>query len=105
MPRKRGQRPAPKKKLIPKKKPVGKKKKGTKKTSPPWRELEKTVAEIHRQLAPDAEVEHDIKVVGRSGRKRQLDVRITSKIGPYPVNIVLECRKTGRRVGIASTST
>ncbi len=65
-----------------------------------WRDFEKLVAEIQKQLAPSAEVRHNEKVRGASGRLRQLDVTIRQSIGLHSVLIVIECRKHRRPVGI-----
>jgi hypothetical protein len=67
---------------------------------PRWQGFEKVIAEIHRKLAPGAVVRHNHRVLGQCGRRRQLDVTITHKIGPYPVFIVIECRLYKRRVAI-----
>jgi hypothetical protein len=57
------------------------------------RELEILVARIQRQLAPKAEVLHDVKLDGRcSGRKRQIDVLVHEKIGQYDIKIVIDCK-------------
>lgn len=66
----------------------------------PWREFEILLANIHKSLAPGAEVKHDQRVVGRSGRRRQLDIVINQRIGLYPTRIVIECRKYRRPVSI-----
>lgn len=65
-----------------------------------WKRFEVVIAEIQKQLAPQADVRHNQKVVGQSGRRRQLDVAITQNVGPYPILIVLECRRRARPVGI-----
>lgn len=69
-------------------------------TEPEWKDFEVVIAELQKQLAPQAEVRHNQKVMGQSGRWRQLDVTIAQKIGIYPILIVLECRYQKRRVGI-----
>jgi Restriction endonuclease len=65
-----------------------------------WKRFEVVIAEIQKQLAPQADVHHNQKIVGQSGRRRQLDVAITQKVGPYPILIVLECRRRTRPVSI-----
>ncbi len=68
---------------------------------PAWKNFELVIAEIQKQLAPAAEVCHNHKVMGQSGRPRQLDVTIAQKIGGiYPILIVLECRRKRRVVSI-----
>src|SRR5438105_6997006 len=57
------------------------------------RELEILVAKIQAQLAPDAEVVHDVKLEGRQSRRpRQIDVLVRQKIGQYEMVIVLDCK-------------
>lgn len=57
------------------------------------RDLEILVAKIQQQLAPQAEVLHDVKLDGRhSGRKRQIDVLVREKIGQYEIKIVMDCK-------------
>ena len=43
-----------------------------------WKKLEKVIADIPRVLAPDAAVQHDDHVIGRSGALRKLDVSINT---------------------------
>jgi hypothetical protein len=58
-----------------------------------YRELEILVAQIQKQLAPNAEIFHNVKFIGlRSKRKRQIDVLVTQQIGQYPIQIVIECK-------------
>jgi hypothetical protein len=61
--------------------------------------LEKIIADIHREFAPDAIVQHNIKLLGRSGRKRQVDVLIRGSIGIYPLRVAVECKNYNKRVG------
>lgn len=65
-----------------------------------WTEFEKLVATLHEQLAPDAEVKHNTKVTGLSGRRRQIDVAIRKRIGLYKTLIAIECKRYARPVGI-----
>ena len=56
-------------------------------------ELEKLVQRIQQQLAPKAEVLHNVKMRGRStGSDRQIDVLVREKIGQYEINIILDCK-------------
>ena len=57
-----------------------------------WEELEKIIAEIQKQLAPTAIVEHNKRAVGKSGRKRKLDVAISTSIGTSPLFIIFDCK-------------
>jgi hypothetical protein len=61
--------------------------------SKPYRELELLVAKIQRQLAPKAEILHNVKLDGRlSKQKRQIDVLVRDRIGQYEINIVIDCK-------------
>ena len=65
------------------------------------RDLEILVAKIQKQLAPDAEVLHDVKLDGRkSKRKRQIDVLVKEKIGQYPIQIIIDCKDHARPVDV-----
>jgi hypothetical protein len=64
--------------------------------TPDWKRLELIVADIQRQLAPNADVRHNQWVDGRSGRRRKLDVTVTQMIGAYTVFVVLDCKRRKR---------
>jgi restriction endonuclease Mrr len=67
------------------------------------RELEMLVARIQQQLAPKAEVIHDVKLDGRySGRKRQIDVLMREQIGQYDIKIVIDCKDYKTPVDVKS---
>jgi hypothetical protein len=65
-----------------------------------WQEFERLIAQLHREVAPSAEVRHNRRVQGWSGRRRQLDVTISQRVGPYSAFIVIECKKYRRPVSI-----
>lgn len=65
-----------------------------------WEEFEKLVAHLHAAVLPHADVKHNVKIRGRSGRLRQVDVAITTQAAGYPVLIALECKRHSRPVGI-----
>ena len=47
-----------------------------------WKELEKLVTMIQRQLSPDANVQHNVMIDGvDSETKRQIDVLVEQNIG------------------------
>ena len=51
------------------------------------------VAEIQQQLAPTADVLHNVFLDGRSsGVKRQIDVLVRENIGQYEINIIIDCK-------------
>lgn len=63
------------------------------KKEPKWKRFEKLAAEIQKELAPTAQVEHDVKLKGEdSGTARQIDIVVRQTIGQYPVLIVLQCK-------------
>ena len=65
------------------------------------RDLELLVAKIQKQLAPDSEVLHDVKLDGReSNRKRQIDVLVRQRIGQYEIQIVIDCKDYARPVDV-----
>jgi hypothetical protein len=65
------------------------------------RELEILVHKIQRQLAPSAEVLHDVRLPGKfSKRDRQIDVLVRQKIGQYEMLIVLDCKDYARPVDV-----
>lgn len=70
---------------------------GSKKKPPPdkpdWQKLEEMIAVIQGDLAPGAVVRHNHRVIGKSGRRRQLDVTISQRISTIPVFIVFECKQ------------
>jgi len=58
-----------------------------------YKDLEKLVAKIQRDLAPNAEVIHNVHLTGRkSGRKRQIDILVRDRIGQYEIQIVIDCK-------------
>jgi hypothetical protein len=65
---------------------------------PAWEQLELIIADIQRQLAPEAEVRHDHWVKGRSGRRRKLDITVSQKVSIYPVFIVFDCKRHAKPV-------
>lgn len=58
-----------------------------------WQQLELLVADIQKQLAPDAKITHNAKLPGKlSETHRQVDVLVEQAIGPYTIRIVLDCK-------------
>jgi hypothetical protein len=57
-----------------------------------YKKLEKLVAKIQQDLAPHSKVSHNVKLSGKSGAQRQIDVLVEDKIGQYDVRIVLDCK-------------
>jgi len=66
-----------------------------------FRELEILIANIQRQLAPDSEVFHDVKLDGiHSKRKRQIDVLVKQNIGQYEISIIIDCKDYSRPIDV-----
>lgn len=64
-------------------------------------ELELLVQKIQQQLTPQAEVLHNVKMIGRhTGTKRQIDVLLREKIGQYDINIIIDCKDYKRPIDV-----
>jgi hypothetical protein len=63
-----------------------------------WQQLEKLMAMLHKQLAPDAEVHHDYHITGKSGDVRKLDVAIIRSLALNRVLLPIDCKQHKRRV-------
>ncbi|MES2044511.1 MAG: restriction endonuclease [Pseudomonadota bacterium] len=64
-------------------------------------ELEKLVQRIQQQLAPQAAVLHDVRLMGRhSKRSRQIDVLVREQIGQYEINIIIDCKDYNKPVDV-----
>ena len=62
-----------------------------------YRNLETLVTRIQQQLAPKAQVFHNVRLEGRqSGTKRQIDVLVKQNIGQYEIKIAIECKTIKR---------
>jgi Restriction endonuclease len=65
------------------------------------RNLELLVQRIQRQLAPTAEVLHNVHLPGRTSKvDRQIDVLVRQKIGQYEMLIVLDCKDHARPIDV-----
>ena len=61
--------------------------------NPDWKKLEILVTKIQRALAPDARVQHNIRLKGgQSEVERQIDVLVTQQIGQYELKIIIDCK-------------
>jgi N-acetylglutamate synthase-like GNAT family acetyltransferase len=65
-----------------------------------WKSFEQLAAQIQKQLSPEAQVEHNLIIIGDSGARNQCDVVIRSKIGQFNFLALLECKDWGDKVGI-----
>jgi hypothetical protein len=68
--------------------------------NPKWKQFETIIAEIHQQLAPNAVVQHNQQIIGKSGNPNQFDVTVSQKIGDYPILVVIECKDQKRAVAV-----
>src|SRR5882672_5121009 len=58
-----------------------------------WQAFEELTAKIQQQLAPNARVEKNAKLLGkRSGIERQIDVLVEHTVGQYHIRIVIDCK-------------
>ena len=57
-----------------------------------YKKLEKLVAKIQQDLAPKSKVSHNVRLTGRSGAPRQIDVLVEDKVGQYDIRIVIDCK-------------
>ena len=70
-------------------------------SAPLWKQLEMLVAQIQRELAPDADVKHNEKIRGRdSGQLRQVDVLVRQPIGQYEITIAIDCKDYAEPVDV-----
>lgn len=66
----------------------------------PGKEYETIVPQIHRQFADGATAEENVKLVGKSGEERQIDVLLTGRVSVSPVMIIVDRKDYARRIGI-----
>jgi hypothetical protein len=57
-----------------------------------YKKLEKLVAKIQQDLAPRSRVSHNVRLKGKSGAQRQIDVLVEDRVGQYDIRIVLDCK-------------
>src|SRR5215472_10150856 len=65
-----------------------------------YKKLERLVAKIQQDLAPHSKVSHNVRITGKSGAQRQVDVLVEDKVGQYDVRIVLDCKDYKQPVDI-----
>lgn len=65
-----------------------------------WLIYEKDVADSLASMDPKAEVTHDVKRIGSSGRLRQLDALIVGEVCGATIEIAVEAKKYSQSVGI-----
>jgi len=58
-----------------------------------WKKFEILASEIQKELSPDAEVNHNIKIKGEDSKvDRQIDILVKKQVGQYPLLIVMQCK-------------
>ncbi|MFZ0449894.1 MAG: restriction endonuclease [Desulfatiglandaceae bacterium] len=71
------------------------------KTVPKWKQLEHLIADIQRQLAPDASVRHNVSLYGVDSEvHRQVDVLVEQRIGQYTMRVVIDCKDYSKPVDV-----
>ena len=60
--------------------------------TPDWKKFEELVASIQQDLAPEAKVTANTKLIGKSGTPRQIDILIEQETGQYSLRIVMDCK-------------
>lgn len=59
---------------------------------PKWRRFEEAVASIQKNIAPNARITHDEKILGKSNTERQIDIVIHYDIGQISVLVIIDCK-------------
>ena len=58
-----------------------------------WRRFEKLVAKVQQELAPNAIVTHDDRIMGHESETlRQIDVTVKQRVGQYNMLIAIDCK-------------
>lgn len=64
-----------------------------------WEDFERAVAAFVKALTPGARVTHNAKLPDKhTGRLRQRDVWIEASIGPFPIKILVSCKRLKRKI-------
>jgi Restriction endonuclease len=67
---------------------------------PDWKKFEELAAAIQRELAADAIVTENAKLVGKSGTSRQVDILIEEQAGQFKLRIAIDCKDYKERVDV-----
>jgi hypothetical protein len=62
-----------------------------------WKDFEKFIAELYKD-SDELIVEHDVSEFGKSGAKRQIDVRILQKTKLHIIKTIIECKRWKEKV-------
>src|SRR6266550_215998 len=69
-------------------------------TSPDWKKFEELAAAIQCDLAPEAKVTENAKLVGKSGTPRQIDILVEQDAGQFDLRIVVDCKDHKKPVDV-----
>jgi hypothetical protein len=59
---------------------------------PKWKRFEEVVAKIQSDLAEDATVTPDDRIIGKSGTVRKIDISIRKRVGQFELLVVIDCK-------------
>ncbi len=59
---------------------------------PKWKKFEKFVESIQRDLTPQAEVQHNVFIKGKSGVNRQIDIAVKYNLGQFNLLVVIDTK-------------
>jgi hypothetical protein len=66
-----------------------------------WKALEELIAEIQKDLSPEAKITHNALLYGHdSHTERQVDVLVEQSIGQFDMKIIFECKDYKRPVDL-----
>jgi Restriction endonuclease len=61
--------------------------------TPKWKQFEDLVAEIQRELMPEAKVQTNLRRQGRRSQSlRQIDILVEMKAGQFDMSVVIDCK-------------
>ncbi|MFA5805818.1 MAG: restriction endonuclease [Melioribacteraceae bacterium] len=70
-------------------------------TSVKWKRFEELVKKVQEELAPDAVVKLDDKIIGQeTGTIRQIDISVRQSIGNYDILVAIDCKDYSRPVDV-----
>jgi hypothetical protein len=67
---------------------------------PKWKQFEEFVKEVQEHLAPDAKVTTNERIMGASGKQRQIDVVVRKTVGQFSLLIAIDCKDWKTKVDI-----
>lgn len=65
-----------------------------------WKKFELLAKEIQQQLSPEALVEHDVKIPGKSGGLRQIDISVRQRVGQFDLFIAIDCKDYNKKLDV-----